>query len=55
MFSRFEAEGLTSPAVGGEYRRKVLERGGSVDAGEMLRDFLGREPSQQAFLHHLGI
>jgi thimet oligopeptidase len=55
MFSRFEAEGLTSPAVGGEYRRKVLERGGSVDAGALLRDFLGREPSQQAFLHQLGI
>ncbi|MFH1329432.1 MAG: M3 family metallopeptidase [Actinomycetota bacterium] len=55
MFSRFEAEGLTSPAVGGEYRRKVLERGGSVDASELLRDFLGREPSQQAFLHHLGL
>lgn len=55
MFSRFEAAGHTSPEVGGEYRRKVLERGGSVDAGEMLRDFLGREANQQAFLRHLGI
>ena len=55
MFSRFEAEGVTSPVVGGEYRRKVLERGGSVDAGDLLRDFLGREPNQKAFLRHLGI
>jgi thimet oligopeptidase len=55
MFSRFEAEGITSPVVGSEYRRRVLERGGSLDAGELLRDFLEREPSQQAFLHHLGI
>jgi thimet oligopeptidase len=55
MFSRFEAAGHTSPEVGGEYRRKVLERGGSVDAGDLLRDFLGREPNQQAFLRHLGI
>lgn len=55
MFSRFEAEGLTSPVVGGEYRRKVLERGGSMDAGRLLRDFLGREPNQKAFLRHLGI
>ncbi len=55
MFSRFEAEGVTSRVVGGEYRRKVLERGGSVDAAEILRDFLGRDPSQQAFLRHLGI
>jgi thimet oligopeptidase len=55
MFSRFEAEGVTSPTVGGEYRREVLERGGSVDAARLLRDFLGREPNQQAFLRHLGI
>jgi thimet oligopeptidase len=55
MFSCFEAAGHTSPELGAEYRRKVLERGGSVDAGEMLRDFLGREPNQQAFLRHLGI
>jgi Zn-dependent oligopeptidase len=55
MFSRFEAEGVTSPAVGAEYRRTVLERGGSVDAGVMLRAFLGREPNQQAFLRHLGL
>jgi len=55
MFSRFETEGLTSRVVGGEYRRKVLERGGSVDAAEILRDFLGRDPNQQAFLRHLGI
>jgi thimet oligopeptidase len=55
MFSRFEAEGVTSPVVGGEYRRRVLERGGSVDAGRLLREFLGREPNQKAFLRHLGI
>jgi thimet oligopeptidase len=55
MFSRFEREGVTSPAVGGEYRRKVLERGGSMDAAVLLRDFLGREPNQQAFLRDLGI
>jgi len=55
MFSRFAAEGVAGPIVGGEYRRRVLERGGSVDAGEMLRAFLGREPNQEAFLRHLGI
>jgi thimet oligopeptidase len=55
MFSRFEAEGVTNPVVGREYRRCVLERGGSVDAAELVRDFLGREPNQEAFLRHLGI
>ena len=55
MFSRFAAEGVTSPAVGGEYRREILEKGGSVDANEMLERFLGRLPNNAAFLAKLGI
>ena len=55
MFSRFEEEGVTSPAVGAAYRREILERGGSADAAELLRNFLGREPSNAAFLRHLGL
>jgi Zn-dependent oligopeptidase len=55
MFSRFETEGILDPNLGREYRAKVLEPGGSKDADELLRDFLGREPNQQAFLRHLGI
>ena len=49
MFSRFEDEGVTNPEVGMAYRREVLERGGSVDADEMLSAFLGREPDNTAF------
>lgn len=55
MFSRFEAEGVTNPAVGRAYRKTILERGGSVDGEQMIRDFLGREPSNEAFLRKLGI
>jgi oligopeptidase A len=55
MFSRFEAEGVTNPEVGREYREKVIGRGGSWDADDMLVDFLGREPSNEAFLRKLGI
>jgi Zn-dependent oligopeptidase len=55
MFSRFEEEGVTNPAVGMAYRREVLERGGSVDADEMLIAFLGRKPDNAAFLRKLGI
>lgn len=55
MFSRFEAEGVTNPAVGIDYRRRVLEKGGSVDPNELLADFLGREPDNRAFLTNLGI
>ena len=55
MFSRFEEEGLTSPKVGLRYRREILEPGGSLEGDQLLRNFLGREPSNAAFLRHIGI
>jgi Zn-dependent oligopeptidase len=55
MFSIFEEKGATNPEVGMAYRREVLEKGGAVDADEMLRKFLGREPDNKAFLNKLGI
>ena len=55
MFSVFEDEGITSPAVGRRYRDEVLSAGGSRDAIDHLRAFLGREPSSAAFLRKLGL
>jgi thimet oligopeptidase len=55
MFSRFAADGLTNPDVGRAYRTAILERGGSRPATEMLEDFLGRPPNNEAFLAELGI
>lgn len=40
---------------GRRYRRTVLERGGSIDEMEFLKEFLGREPSTEAFYEELGI
>ncbi len=55
MFSEFEKGGVTSPEVGRRYRQEILEKGGSLDAGDLLRNFLGREPSNEAFLRHVGL
>jgi thimet oligopeptidase len=55
MFSRFDEEGVTNPDVGMAYRREVIGRGGALDAGDMLVNFLGREPNNEAFLRKLGI
>jgi Zn-dependent oligopeptidase len=55
MFSRFEEEGVTNPSIGMAYRRDVLEKGGTLDGDQMLRNFLGREPNNEAFLRKLGI
>ncbi len=55
MFTRFEQSGVFDRATGLEYRRVVLERGGSVDGDELVRGFLGREANSNAFLRGLGL
>ena len=55
MFGRFEDGGVTSPEIGMQYRREILEKGGTIDADEMLVNFLGRQPDNSAFLRKLGI
>ncbi len=55
MFGRFAREGVLSPAVGAEYRREILEPNGSRDAEELVRAFLGRDPSNEEFLRLRGM
>jgi len=53
MFSRFLAEGLTNTETAADYRRLVLERGGTLPAAELVRDFVGRDISFDAFREDL--
>lgn len=55
IFMRFKNEGIFNTELGKEYRRKILEKGGSQDALDLLKDFLGREPNEKAFLKHIGL
>lgn len=54
MYTRFASDPL-SPLVGGDYRKKVLEPGATKPELELVREFLGREPSDAPFLTALGI
>ncbi|KAI8638674.1 hypothetical protein BD408DRAFT_422639 [Parasitella parasitica] len=49
FFSKFEEDTL-SPEVGYSYRKNILEKGSSKDGMDLLKAFLGREPSSDAFM-----
>ncbi len=53
LLSVFLAEGLLNPAVARRYRQKILERGGSADAEVLVREFLERPFSFDAFARWL--
>ncbi len=49
IFSVFQAKGMMDRQTARAYRKKVLEPGGSIDAADMVRNFLGRDYSFDAF------
>jgi thimet oligopeptidase len=55
MFSLFEKAGVLDPALGRRYRELILAPGQSREPEELLRAFLGREPSSDAFLRGIGL
>ena len=52
MLSVFERD-MLDPKVGIRYRDTILSQGGQVDEMAMVRRFLGREPSNEAFIKEL--
>lgn len=55
MFSVFEENGILDKATGIRYRDIILGSGGSRDELELVKEFLGREPNNEAFLRELGL
>jgi len=54
LYSKFTDSGdALNKEVGMAYRKTILEPGGSVDASEMVRNFMGRKISLEPFLHTL--
>src|SRR3989344_819000 len=54
MFSRFKKEGVLNPKTGRDYRHWILEKGSSMEELDLVRGFLGRAPSNKAFLKSIG-
>jgi thimet oligopeptidase len=53
LFGAFRSEGLLNPAPARRYRRAILEPGGGAPASKLVRQFLGREASFDAFAEWL--
>ncbi len=49
LFQRFEEKGLLDPSVAAEYRDKILAPGGTAKAEHLVRDFLGRDRTLDAY------
>jgi Zn-dependent oligopeptidase len=55
MFSIFEKKGLLSRDAGLKYPRSILESGNMREPMELIKEFLGRAPSNGAFFKSLGL
>lgn len=53
MFETVFSSDPMSRSNGLKYRREILKPGGSVDEMKLLENFLGRKPSNEAFLKQL--
>jgi len=53
LFTKFKAAGIRDKGTAMQYRKQVLEPGGSEDANVLIQDFLGRPLSLEAFKDEL--
>ena len=54
VFTVFQEKGLDNKEVGRRYRKYILEPSGLNSGFDKLRDFLGREPNEDAYLEMNG-
>ncbi len=55
MFSVFDKNGILDKNTGRRYREIILARGATQEPLELVKEFLGREPNEEAFLKALGL
>ncbi|HKR06125.1 MAG TPA: M3 family metallopeptidase [Bacteroidia bacterium] len=55
MFSIFKKNGIMDQKTGIRYRDIILSKGASDDPMNLVKDFLGRNPNDEAYLKDLGL
>ena len=55
IFSRFKADGIFNTDTAEAFRREILSRGGTEHPSVLFRNFMGRDPDQQALLRRMGL
>ena len=55
FFHEFEKNGIFNPEIGLKFRREILEKGGTVEETEMVKNFLGRPEQIGPFLQAIGL
>ena len=54
IFSKFKEDGIFNKQTANDFRNKILSRGGSDDPSVLFRNFMGRDPKNEAFLIRSG-
>ena len=55
MFSVFKEKGVFNSDIGYRFRKSIFEKGGEENPLKLVREFLGREPNNTAFLKRQGV
>lgn len=55
LFNEIRKIGLLNPVAGTKYIREIIGKGGSVNPNQLLKNFLGRDPEQDAFFKDMGL
>jgi len=55
VYDTIKKNGLLNPVIGQKYIDCILGKGGSADPNSLVKDFLGRDWNNKAFIEYYGL